>query len=88
LRALVEPTSEAIPCHRRVTAKSTRRPAEELTRHCHRVCAGTVADLLCGEGFSLQGNAKTIGAYRTPDRAAQFRYLTNRSKTTNAKPIR
>jgi hypothetical protein len=34
-----------------------------------------VADLLREEGFSLQGNAKTIEGNQVPDRDAQFRYL-------------
>ena len=32
-------------------------------------------DLLREEGFSLQGNAKTIEGARHPDRDAQFRYI-------------
>src|SRR5260370_422397 len=47
----------------------------ELTRQGHRVGADTVADLLREEGFSLQGNAKTIEGNQVPDRDAQFRYL-------------
>src|SRR5215469_8744170 len=44
----------------RWTTKSTRHLAAELTRLGHRVSADTVGDLLRAEGFSLQGNAKTI----------------------------
>jgi hypothetical protein len=41
----------------------------------HKVSADTVGDLLRAEGFSLQGNAKTIEGKQHPDRDAQFRYL-------------
>jgi hypothetical protein len=44
----------------RWTAKPTRNLADELTRQGHKVSADTVGDLLREEGFSLQGNAKTI----------------------------
>ena len=41
----------------------------------HKVSADTVGDLLREEGFSLQGNAKTLEGAQHPDRDAQFRYL-------------
>ena len=59
----------------RWTTKSTRKLAGELTRQGHRVGADTVGDLLREEGFSLQGNAKTIEGQQHPDRDAQFRYI-------------
>ena len=37
--------------------------------------ADTVGDLLREEGFSLQGNAKTIEGKQHPNRDAQFRYI-------------
>ena len=37
-------------------------------------------DLLREEGFSLQGNAKTIEGQRHPDRDAQFRYINEQVK--------
>jgi Rhodopirellula transposase DDE domain len=64
----------------RWTTKSTRNLAAELTRQGHRVSADTVGDLLRGEGFSLQGNAKTIEGQRHPDRDAQFRYINEQVK--------
>ncbi len=64
----------------RWTTKSTRNLAAELTRQGHRVGADTVGDLLRAEGFSLQGNAKTIEGQRHPDRDAQFRYVNEQVK--------
>jgi hypothetical protein len=56
--------------------QSTRTLAAELTRQGHQVSAGTAGALLRAEGFSLQGNAKTIeGSEQHPDRDAQFRYI-------------
>ncbi len=76
LLALVEPDERGDPMSPlRWTTKSTRNLAAELTRQGHRVGADTVGDLLRAEGFSLQGNAKTIEGQRHPDRDAQFRYI-------------
>src|SRR4249920_3136851 len=67
----------ALPCR---LNPSTRNLAAELTRQGHRVGADTVGDLLRAEGFSLQGNAKTIEGQRHPDRDAQFRYINEQVK--------
>ena len=76
LLALVEPDERGDPMSPlRWTTKSTRKLAEELTRQGHRVGADTVGDLLRDEGFSLQGNVKTIEGRQHPDRDAQFRYV-------------
>jgi len=81
LLALVEPEERGDPMSPlRWTTKSTRTLAGELTRQGHRVGAGTVSDLLREEGFSLQGNAKTIEGARHPDRDAQFRYINEQVK--------
>src|SRR5271166_2733607 len=81
LLALVEPDERGDPMSPlRWTAKSTRVLADELTRQGHRVGADTVGDLLRAEGFSLQGNAKTIAGQRHPDRDAQFRYINEQVK--------
>jgi transposase len=80
LLALVEPDMRGDPASPlRWTTKSTRTLAAELTRQGHRVSADTVGDLLRREGFSLQGNAKTIEGRRHPDRDAQFRYINDRA---------
>src|ERR1700758_4459973 len=81
LLALVEPEERGDPMSPlRWTTKSTRALADELTRQGHKVGADTVGDLLRAEGFSLQGNAKTIEGQRHPDRDAQFRYISEQVK--------
>src|SRR6266700_2122566 len=76
LLALAEPQERGDPMSPlRWTTKSTRNLADELTRQGHKVGADTVGDLLRAEGFSLQGNAKTLEGTRHPDRDAQFRYI-------------
>ncbi len=81
LLALVEPEERGDPMSPlRWTTKSTRNLAAELTRQGHKVGADTVGDLLREEGFSLQGNAKTIEGTRHPDRDAQFRYINEQVK--------
>jgi Rhodopirellula transposase DDE domain/Helix-turn-helix of DDE superfamily endonuclease len=81
LLALVEPEERGDPMSPlRWITKSTRNLAGELTRQGHKVSADTVGDLLRAEGFSLQGNAKTIEGTRHPDRDAQFRYISEQVK--------
>ena len=76
LLALVEPQERGDPMSPlRWTTMSTRKLAAELTRQGHKVSADTVGDLLREEGFSLQGNAKTVEGKQHPDRDAQFRYI-------------
>src|SRR5438552_5941746 len=81
LLALVEPDERGDPMSPlRWTAKSTRALAAELTAQGHRVSADTVGDLLRAEGFSLQGNAKTIEGAQHPGRDAQFRHISEQAK--------
>src|SRR6266851_470733 len=76
LLALVDPQERGDPqSPLRWTTKSTRNLAGELTRQGHKAGADTVGDLLREEGFSLQGNAKTMEGRQHPDRDAQFRYI-------------
>jgi hypothetical protein len=76
LLALVEPEERGDPVPPlRWTVKSARALAAGLSAQGHRVPAGTVAGLLRGQGFSLQGNAKVIGGSSHPDRDAQFRCI-------------
>src|SRR3954471_20281539 len=85
LMAMVEPDVRGDPMSPlRWTTRSTRTLAAELTRAGHPVSADTVGDLLREEGFSLQGNAKTIEGAQPPDRDAQFRY----TSTTTPRPTR
>jgi transposase len=81
LLALVEPEERGDPASPlRWTTKSTRTLAAELTAQGHEVGADTVGDLLREEGFSLQGNAKTIEGTQHPDRDAQFRYINEQAR--------
>src|SRR5512135_453954 len=81
LLALVEPDMRGDPMSPlRWTTKSTRTLAAELTRQGHRVSADTVAAMLHAEGFSLQGNAKTLEGTQNPDRDAQFHYINTQVK--------
>jgi transposase len=76
LLALVEPEERGDPeSPLRWTVKSTRALAAELTAAGHPVSADTVDKLLHAQGFSLQGNAKTIEGKQHPDRDGQFRYI-------------
>jgi hypothetical protein len=69
LLALVEPEERGDPeSPLRWTGKSVRALAGELTRQGHKVSADTVHQLLKGEGFSLQANAKTIEGRQHRDR--------------------
>jgi len=81
LLALVEPDERGDPMSPlRWTSKSTRALAGELTGQGHRVSADSVADLLRAEGFSLQGNAKTLEGKQSPDRDGQFRYISEQAR--------
>src|SRR5512140_1949270 len=81
LLALVEPQERGDPMSPlRWTTMSTRTLAAELTRQGHEVSAETAGDLLREEGFSLQGNARTVEGRRHPDRDAQFRYINEQDK--------
>jgi hypothetical protein len=68
----------------RWTTNSTRKLAAELIRRGHKVSADTVAGILRQEGFSLQGNAKTVEGRQHPDRDGQFRYLNDQVKQHQA----
>jgi hypothetical protein len=82
LLALVEPDERGDPMSPlRWTTRSARKLAAELTRQGHPVSADTVAVMLHAEGFSLQGNAKTLEGTQHADRDAQFRYLNEAART-------
>ena len=84
LLALVEPDMRGDPMSPlRWTTKSTSTLAAALTAR-PQVTADTVAGLLHAEGFSLQGNAKTIEGKQSPDRDGQFRYINQQVKAFQA----
>ncbi|MCT9084817.1 ISAzo13 family transposase [Streptomyces fulvoviolaceus] len=85
LLALVEPDERGDPMSPlRWTTKSLRHLADELTKQGHRVSATTVGKLLRQNGFSLQGNAKTLEGNQHPDRDAQFHYINSQVKEHQA----
>jgi hypothetical protein len=85
LLALVQPDERGDPeSPLRWTTKSLRHLATELTRQGHPVSAPTVGNLLRENGFSLQGNAKTLEGKQHPDRDAQFRYINEQVKDHQA----
>jgi len=76
LEALIDPDTRGDPTSPlRWTCKSTRQLARLLTAQGHPVSHMTVARLLHGLRYSLQGNAKTKEGKQHPDRDAQFRYI-------------
>jgi len=85
LRALVESSTRGDPqsplCW---TSKSTRRLAEELRGRGHSVSHQTVAALLSDLGYSLQANRKTKEGQDHPDRDAQFEYLNQQVRASQA----
>ena len=82
LDALVEPSTRGDPrSPLRWTCTSTRKLADQLRAQGHRVGARTVAALLKGRGYSLQGNRKTKEGGSHPDRDAQFRYIARRARS-------
>lgn len=90
LLALVEPDERGDPMSPlRWTTRSTRNLAAELTARGHKVGPDVIADLLRDQGFSLQGNVKTLEGKQNPDRDAQFRYLNEQVKThqSNGQPV-
>ena len=85
LLALVEPNERGDPMSPlRWTTRSTRNLAAELTARGHKVGPDVVADLLREQGFSLQGNVKTLEGTQSPDRDDQFNYLNEQVKTHQA----
>jgi transposase len=85
LEALVDPGSRGDPMSPlRWTTKSTGRLAGELSAQGTQVAARTVARLLKENGYSLQGNAKTIEGSQHPGRDAQFRYIASQVEAFQA----
>jgi len=79
LESLVEPTTHGDPeSPLRWTCKSTRQLAAALEVQGYQIGRQTVATLLDGLGYSLQGNQKTKEGSSHPDRDAQFKYINDR----------
>jgi hypothetical protein len=76
---LIEPETRGDPeTPLRWTCKSTRVVSDHLTKAGHPVSHMKVAQLLHGQGYSLQGNRKTEEGADHPDRDAQFRFINSR----------
>ena len=76
LERLVEPVTRGDPeSPLRWTCRSLRRLAGELKQQGHRVSHQTVASLLHGLEYSLQGNRKTREGDSHPERDAQFGHI-------------
>ncbi len=76
LTALADPHTRGDPESPLVwTTKSTKNLADALAGDGHPVSDRTVARMLRGQGFSLQGNAKVTEGRQHVDRDAQFGYL-------------
>src|SRR3954454_15743953 len=76
LEELIAPDTRGDPMSPlRWTCKSTRQLAEALAGRGFGVSHRVVGELLHHLGYSLQANAKTREGKRSPDRDAQFRYI-------------
>ncbi len=62
------------------TTQSLRTLAATLCAHGHQVGHVTVGALLAEQGYSLQGNKKTLEGTSHPDRDAQFQFIAARAK--------
>jgi hypothetical protein len=88
LERVIEPETRGDPeSPLRWICKSTRNLAAHLTRQKHPVSHEKVAQLLRGQGFSLQSNRKTEEGADHPDRDAQFRYINAQVKRALATGI-
>jgi hypothetical protein len=86
LERLIDPDTRGDPqTPLRWTCKSTRTLAAQLTRKKHPISHMKVAQLLHGQGYSLQGNRKTEEGDDHPDRDAQFRFINTQVKRILAK---
>lgn len=62
------------------TTQSLRTLAATLCANGHKVGHVTVGTLLAEQGYSLQGNKKTLEGTSHPDRDAQFQFIAARAK--------
>jgi hypothetical protein len=81
LDALVDPVTRGDPMSAlRWTTKSTRNLADALTAAGHPVSHVRVGELLHAQGYSLQGNSKSVEGKQNPDRDAQFEHINTLAK--------
>ncbi|SRR5712692_812796 len=86
LERLIDPETRGDPqSPLRWICKSTRTLAAQLTRQKHPISHVKVAQLLNGQGYSLQSNRKTEEGEDHPDRDAQFRHINTQVKRALAK---
>ena len=83
LRTLVESSTMGDPESPLLwTTQSRRSLAAHLRTRGHTVGHVTVGTLLDEQGYSLQGNRKTLEGSSHPDRDAQFEFITERVKAS------
>jgi hypothetical protein len=76
LKALVDPETRGDPeSPLRWTTKSAQNLSDALAQAGHAISPDTVERLLKDDGYSLQGNAKTVEGKQHPDRDGQFRHI-------------
>jgi hypothetical protein len=81
LRELLEASTRGDPVSLITwTTLSVRGIAAELTAAGHRCGKNAVLRVLHAEGFSTQGNSRTVEGKRHPDRDARFRYISDLAK--------
>src|SRR3970040_830120 len=86
LERLIDPETRGDPeSPLRWICKSTRTLAAQLTRQKHPISHVKVAQLLNGQGDSLQNNQKTEEGEDHPARDAQFRHINTQVKRALAK---
>jgi transposase len=79
LQGLVDDSTRGDPMSPlRWTCKSTRVLAVELNKQGYQISSTKVGELLRSQGYSLQGNRKTIEGKQHPDRDAQFQHIASR----------
>lgn len=71
------------------TTQSLRTLAAILRTNGHNVGHVTIGNLLAEQGYSLQGNKKTLEGMSHPDRDAQFQFIAARAKDhqKNGQPV-
>jgi transposase len=90
LQSLIDDTTRGDPMSPlRWTCKSTRVLAAQLNKQGFQISSTKVGELLRSQGYSLQGNRKTIEGKQHPDRDAQFQHISARVKAfqRNGQPV-